>query len=165
MQATTKLHEENSGFWYQVIQFKNTSTIPYYLDCAMIWWVGPSGLSFDLRNGHYNNEQRPGRGYGHPQRDIIEVVYNQTQKLSVYSIRLSFHDEPYNMRTAYPNQYWSLEVGTPAFLNGQARYTTSAERQALMDLMLNTLHVELETNLDRNIELFDALKMRNRVSN
>lgn len=165
MQATTKLHEENSGFWYQVIQFKNTSNIPYYLDCAMIWWVGPSGLSFDLRNGHYNNEQRPGRGYGHPQRDIIEVVYDQAQKLSVYSIRLSFHDEPYNMRTAYPNQYWSLEVGTPAFLNGQARYTTSAERQALMDLMLNTLHVELETDLDRNIELFDALKMRNRVSN
>jgi hypothetical protein len=165
MEVTAKIHEENEGFWYQVMQFKNTSDVPYHLDGAVIWWIGPSSMSFDLRNGHYNNGQRPGPGYGHPQRDIIEVVYDEDKQLSAYVIRLAFHDEPYNMRTAYPNQYWSLEVGVPAKLNNQVRYTTSEERQAVVDRMVNTLHVELETNMDRNIDLLDILKLRNRVSN
>lgn len=165
MSASAKMHVENEGFWYQVLEFKNTSEVPYFLDGAVIWWVGPSGLAYDLRNGHYNNSQRPGPGYGHPQRDIIEVVYDEEKLLSVYVIRLAFHDEPYNMRTSYPNQYWSLEVGTPAYVNGTARFTTSEQRQQMVDLMVNTLHVELETNLDRNIDLLNALKLRNRVSN
>jgi hypothetical protein len=165
MEATAKMHVQNEGFWYQVLQFKNTSEVPYFLDGAVIWWVGPSGLSFDLRNGHYNNSQRPAPGLGHPQRDIIEVVYDADKKLSAYVIRLAFHDEPYNMRTAYPNQYWSLEVGVPSYIDGQARYTTSAERQELVDLMVNNLHVELERDMDRNIDLLNALKLRNRVSN
>ncbi|SDZ05489.1 Cellulose binding domain-containing protein [Evansella caseinilytica] len=164
MEAEARMHVENEGFWYQVVQFKNTSPVPYHLDCGTVWWVGPSSLSFDLRNGHYNNEQRPSPGYGHPQRDIIEVVFDEEKELSVYVIRLAFHDEPYNMRTAYPNQYWSLEVGLPARLSGE-RYTTSAERQEVVDMMLNTLHVELETGMDRNIDLLDTLNLRNRVSN
>lgn len=165
MSAVAKMHVQNSGFWYQVLEFKNTSDVPYFLDGAVIWWVGPSGMAYDLRNGHYNNSQRPGPGYGHPQRDIIEVVYDEQKQLSAYVIRLAFHDEPYNMRTSYPNQYWSLEVGTPAQVNGQQRFTTTQQRQEIVDLMASTLHVELETNLDRNIDLLNALKLRNRVSN
>ncbi|WP_254524388.1 hypothetical protein [Natrinema caseinilyticum] len=112
---------------------------------------------------HDNNEQRPSHGNGHPQRDVIEVVYDEDRDLSVYVVRLAYHDSPYNMRTAYPNQYWSLEisVGDPL----ERRYPTGKDRQEIVDLMVETAHVELETEMDRNDDLLDELDLRNRVSN
>ncbi|WP_226011009.1 hypothetical protein [Halomicrobium salinisoli] len=166
MEAQARVHEVSGGQWYQILQFRNTSEIPYYVDAAVAWWVGPSGLA-DLRNGHYDNAQRPGPGLGHPQRDIIEVVYDEERSLSAYAVRLCMHDEPYHMRTAFPNQYWSIEQGVPAEdpLGGGERFASSQERQALVDLMWETLHVAVETNLDRNRDLVDALELRNRVTN
>ncbi len=145
MEATVRMHVENSNYWYQVLKFKNTQAVPYYVDAAVIWWVGPMGLS-DLRNGHYDNPHRPNPGKGHPQRDIIEVVYDEDRSLSAYAVRIAQHDEPYNMRTAYPNQQWALEQGLPATdpVTGDERFTSDEERQELVDTMLDTLHVELE---------------------
>ncbi|SEQ73532.1 hypothetical protein [Natrinema salaciae] len=162
MEVEAKIHEENAGFWYQVLQFRNTSSVPYFLNAAVIMWIGPSGANGNLRAGHYNNEQRPHPGYGHPQRDIIEVVHDEDRKLSAYAVRLAFHDEPYNMRTAYPDQYWALEQGmTPP----SGRFETPEERQELVDIMAETCHVEVETEMDRNIDLMDAVGLRNRMSN
>jgi hypothetical protein len=119
-----------------------------------------------LADGHYNNEQRPDPSLGHPQRDVIEVVSDEEQGLSAYAIRLCFHDQPYNMRTAYPNQMWGLEQGLPSTgPDGNERFTSAEERQELVDIMLDTLHVELETNLDRNQSIIDEFDLRNRVSN
>lgn len=165
MEASVGMHQQD-GYLYQVIDFLNTQGVPYYVDAAVIWWVGPAGLS-TLRNGHYNNPHRPGPGRGHPQRDIIEVVYDRDRSLSAYAVRIAQHDEPYHMRTAYPDQPWGLEQGVPADdpINGGSRFTSSDERQALFDTMLSTLHVELENDLDRNQPLIEALDLRNRVSN
>ncbi|WP_226022080.1 hypothetical protein [Halomicrobium salinisoli] len=165
MEASVRMHNENSNYWYQVLNFKNTQAVPYYVDAAVIWWVGPMALS-DLRNGHYNNPHRPNPGKGHPQRDIIEVVYDEERQLSAYAVRIAQHDEPYNMRTAYPNQRWGLEQGLPSTgPDGNERFTSAEERQELVDIMLDTLHVELETNLDRNQSIIEAFDLRNRVSN
>lgn len=162
MQCEAKIHEENEGFWYQVLKFKNTSAVPYFVDAAVIMWIGPSGANGQLRTGHYNNEQRPQPGYGHPQRDIIEVVHDEERGLSAYAVRLAQHDEPYHMRTAYPNQYWSLEQGmTPP----EGHFETAAERQELVELMRDTCHVEIETDMDRNDALLDAVDLRNRMTN
>ncbi|AWB27252.1 hypothetical protein [Halococcoides cellulosivorans] len=165
MEASVKMHQQD-GYLYQVIDFLNTQDAPYYLDAAVIWWVGPAGLS-TLRNGHYNNPHRPGAGRGHPQRDIIEVIYDRERSLSAYAVRIAQHDEPYHMRTAYPDQPWGLEQGVPADdpINGGARFQSSEERQDLFDTMLSTLHVELESDMDRNQPLIEALDLRNRVSN
>ncbi|MFW6436999.1 MAG: hypothetical protein ACOCYZ_05140 [Halococcoides sp.] len=166
MEARIKMHSDSGDYWYQVLDFKNTQSTPFYIDAAIIWWVGPSSLS-TLRNGHYNNAHRPQTGYGHPQRDIIEVIYDRDRALSAYAVRIAQHDEPYRMRTAYPNQWWGLEQGGPASdpIDGGSRYTSSDQRQDVVETMWNTLHVELETNLDRNNELHDTLQLRNRVSN
>ncbi|WP_049928120.1 hypothetical protein [Halopiger goleimassiliensis] len=162
MEVEAKIHEQNGGFWYQVLQFKNTSAVPYHLNAAVIMWIGPSGANGQLRAGHYNNEQRPDPGYGHPQRDVIEVVHDEERALSAYAVRLAFHDEPYNMRTAYPNQYWSLEQGmTPP----EGHFETPEERQELVDIMAETCHVEIETDMDRNDALLDAVDLRNRMTN
>lgn len=169
MEAQAKVLQESADFWYLTLILKNTSAVPQNLSCAVIWFVGPSSWAAGLNNGHYDNVQRPAPGYGHPQRDIIEVVYDTAKEYSVYVVRLSFHDEPNNMRTAYPNQYWALEFGLSAAGKTTAtsarRYTTSAQKQDVVNTMLNTLHVELESNLDRNISLLDKLDLRNRVTN
>lgn len=161
MAARSEIH--GHSWWHQVLLFKNTSPVPYHLDGAVIWWVGPSGFGKSMGAGHYNNEQRPGHRYGHPQRDIIEVVYDEDQELSASVIRLAYHDVPYNMRTAYPNQYWSLEVGLSQPLDN--RYPSKQDRPKLLDRMVETAHVERETDMDWNDALLDALDLRNRVSN
>ncbi len=162
MEVSAEIHGD-SWWWHQVLLFKNTSDVPYHLDGAVIWWVGPSAYGETMSAGHYNNEQRPGPGHGHPQRDFIEVVYDEEQELSVFIIRLAFHDSPYNMRTAYPNQHWSLEVSVGDALD--QRYETAEERQAVLETMVETAHVELETDMDRNDDLLDELNLRNRVAN
>lgn len=161
MQCEAKIHVENAGFWYQVLEFKNLSAVPHHLDAAVITWIGPSGANGQLRTGHYNNEQRPQPGYGHPQRDVIEVVHDEARSLSAYAIRLAFHDEPYQMRTAFPNQRWALEQG----LTPPDGFETSEQRQELVETMVSTCHVELETDMDRNDDLLDALDLRNRMTN
>jgi hypothetical protein len=169
MQASAEIHpsDASSSFLYTAFKFKNTSTMPYHLNCAVIWWVGPSSLDRGpLMNGHYDNNQRPGTGLGHPQRDIIEVVYDAAQHLSAYVIRIDFHDEPWNMRVAYPNQYWGLENALPGWMDGVQVLPTAAARQQAVDTMLSTLHVEIETAADpTNMNLLNRLKLRNRVTN
>ncbi|WP_276252462.1 hypothetical protein [Halomontanus rarus] len=162
MEVEAKIHVENDGFWYQVLNFKNVSNVPYYLNAAVIMWIGPAGANGDLRTGHYNNEQRPQPGYGHPQRDIIAVSHDEERALTAYAVRLAFHDEPYNMRTAYPNQRWGLEQGTS---KPEGHFETAEERQELVDTMAETCHVEIETDMDRNDDLLDAVNLRNRMSN
>ena len=169
MRASAEIHPSSAdaSFLYQTLKFQNTGTMPYHLNCAVVWWVGPSSMTLGpLMNGHYDNNQRPNSGLGHPQRDIIEVVYDSAQKLSAYVLRIDFHDEPVNMRVAYPNQYWGLETALPAWVNGQQILTTPAARQAAVDTMLSTLHVEVETAANpTNMALLTALKLRNRVTN
>ncbi|MFC6963220.1 hypothetical protein ACFQJ8_15930 [Halocatena marina] len=164
MVAEIKMHVLNDGYWYQYLKFKNVSSIPYHLDGAILWWLGPSGMGRNLADGHYNNVQRPNPSLGHPQRDVIEVIHDGYEGLSVYAIRLAYHDQPYHMRTAYPNQCWSLEIGTPAYAT-TVSYPTPAERQQLVDTMLDSLHVELETNIDMNDDLLEAVDLKHRVPN
>ena len=169
MRAWAEIHpaDPSAGFLYQALKFENTGTLPYHLNCAVVWFVGPSSLARGpLMNGHYDNNQRPGTGLGHPQRDIIEVIYDPAQKLSAYVIRIDFHDEPVNMRVAYPGQYWGLETALPGWVDGQQVLTTPAARQAAVDTMLRTLHVQVETSADQtNLSLLNTLKLRNRVTN
>jgi hypothetical protein len=169
MRASAEIHpsDASGSFLYTALKFQNTSAMPYHLNCAVVWWVGPSSLGRGpLMNGHYDNNQRPGTGLGHPQRDIIEVVYDQAQHLSAYVLRIDFHDEPVNMRVAYPGQFWGLENALPGWLDGVQVLTTAASRQAAVDMMLSTLHVEIETATDRtNMNLLNRLKLRNRVTN
>ena len=162
MSIETRIHVENDGYWYQILEFENTSNVPYHLNAAVIWWVGPMGGNGNLRDGHYNNEQRPSPGHGHPQRDVIAVSHDEDAGLTAYAIRIAFHDEPYHMRTAYPNQKWSLEVGTS---RPEGYFETSEERQELVETMAETCHVEIETDMDRNDDLLDALDLRNRMTN
>ncbi len=166
MAAKVEMHVENSNRWYQSLILENRSLVPHYVDAAVIWWVGPMGL-IDLRDGHYNNRQRPGPGKGHPQRDIVETVYDEERSLSAYAVRIAQHDEPFHMRTAYPNQRWSLEQAVTAQdpVTDEDRFTSTSERRELLETMLNTLHVELETNMDRNDDLMDELRLRNRMTN
>lgn len=164
MAAEVKMHVLNDGYWYQYFEFENVSSVPYHLDGAVLWWLGPSGMGENLADGHYNNAQRPDPSLGHPQRDVIEVVHDDYEGLSVYAIRLAYHDQPYHMRTAYPNQRWSLEIGTPVYAT-DASYPSSAERQQLLDTMLDSLHVELETNMDRNDDLIEEVDLKHRVPN
>lgn len=163
MAAEVKMHILSDGYWYQYLAFENTSSVPYHLDGAVLWWLGPSGMGENLADGHYNNVQRPNPSLGHPQRDVIEVVHDDYEGLSVYAVRLAFHDQPYHMRTAYPNQRWSLEIGTPNTTD--VSYPSSEERQQLVDTMLNSLHVELETNMDRNDDLINEIDLKYRVPN
>lgn len=169
MRAWAEIHPTDAaaGFMYQALKFQNTGTLPYHLNCAVIWFVGPSSLARGpLMNGHYDNNQRPTSGLGHPQRDIIEVVYDAAQKLSAYVVRIDFHDEPVNMRVAYPGQFWGLETSLPGWVDGQQVLTAPADRQAAVDTMLRTLHVEVETAADpTNMALLNKLKLRNRVTN
>lgn len=164
MAAEIRMHVLNDGYWYQYLAFENVSSVPYHLDGAVLWWLGPSGMGENLADGHYNNAQRPDPSLGHPQRDVIEVVHDDYDGLSVYAIRLAYHDQPYHMRTAYPNQRWSLEIGTPVYAT-DVSYPSSAERQQLVDTMLDSLHVELETNMDRNDDLIEAVDLKHRVPN
>ncbi|QCW03405.1 PKD domain-containing protein [Natrinema pallidum] len=174
MSVTAEVHSDGwSG--HQVLLFKNTGRVPYHLDGAVIWWVGPSKYGKTMSAGHYNNEQRPEPGVGHPQRDIIEVVLDDEHMpdryegmdvdLSAFAIRLAFHDSPYMFRTAYPGQYWSLEIRTGDNLNG--RHQSDAERQRLVDTMVDTCHVELRHDLDieRNTDLVEEIELTNRVAN
>jgi hypothetical protein len=169
MRAWAEIHPSgaDASFLYTALKLQNTGTLPYHLNCAVIWYVGPSSLARGpLMNGHYDNNQRPGTGLGHPQRDIIEVVYDQARHLSAYVIRIDFHDEPVNMRVAYPGQYWGLENALPGWLDGQQVLTTPAARQSALDTMLSTLHVEVETAADpTNLALLNRLDLRNRVTN
>jgi hypothetical protein len=169
MRAWAEIHPSSAdgSFLYQTLKFQNTGTMPYHLNCAVVWFVGPSSMGLGpLMNGHYDNNQRPNSGLGHPQRDIIEVPYDTTQHLSAYVIRIDFHDEPVNMRVAYPNQYWGLETALPAWVNGQQILTTAAARQTAVDTMLSTLHVEVESASDpTNMALLTRLDLRNRVTN
>lgn len=172
MEARAEIHSDG-WYGYQVLLFKNTSPLPYHLDATVIWWIGPSNYGKSMSAGHYNNEQRPPGGHGHPQRDIIEVMLDDAHMpaeyagtdvdLSAFAIRLAFHDSPYNMRTAYPNQWWSLEVSTGNDLNG--RHPGAEERQKLLDLMVDTVHVELETDMDLNDDVVDAIELKNRMGN
>lgn len=172
MEARAEIHSEG-WYGYQVLLFKNTGPLPYHLDGAVIWWVGPSNYGKTMSAGHYNNEQRPPGGHGHPQRDIIEIMLDDPHvpeeyagtdvDLSAFAIRLAFHDSPYNMRTAYPNQWWSLEVSTGNDLDG--RHQGGSERQKLLDLMIDTAHVELETDMDLNDDVVDAIELKNRMGN
>lgn len=170
MEARVEIHSDG-WYGYQVLLFKNTGPLPYHLDGTVIWWVGPSNYGKTMGAGHYNNEQRPPGGHGHPQRDIIEVMLDEPQMpedvdtdvdLSAFAVRLAFHDSPYNMRTAYPNQWWSLEVSTDNDLNGRHQDGT---RQKLLDLMVDTAHVELETDMDMNDDVVDAIELKNRMGN
>ncbi|GAB3017184.1 hypothetical protein [Natronobiforma cellulositropha] len=162
MEVEARINDEG-GFWYQLLQFKNLSNVPYHLNAAVVMWIGPSGQNAgNLRTGHYNNEQRPQPGWGHPQRDVIEVLHDEEKMLSAWAVRIAFHDEPYNMRTAYPNQLWSLEQG----MTVPDYYEDDPDaRQELVETMVNTCHVEIETDMDRNDDFLDALDMRNRMSN
>lgn len=172
MEARAEIHSDG-WYGYQVMMFKNISLLPYHLDAAVVWWIGPSNYGKTMSAGHYNNEQRPPGGHGHPQRDIIEVMLDDPHMpteyagtdvdLSAFAIRLAFHDSPYNMRTAYPNQWWSLEVSTGNDLNG--RHQGREERQKLLDLMIDTAHVELETDMDLNDDVVDAIELKNRMGN
>ncbi|WP_241431875.1 PKD domain-containing protein [Natrialba chahannaoensis] len=174
MEVTAEIHGDGwSG--HQALIFENTSQVPYHLDGAIIWWVGPSKYGNTMSAGHYNNEQRPGPGVGHPQRDIIEVMLDDEHMpdryegsdvdLSAFAIRLAFHDSPYMFRTAYPDQYWSLEIRTGDNLGG--RHQGEAERQRLVETMVETCHVELRHDLDieRNTDLVEAIELTNRVAN
>ncbi|MBZ6495064.1 PKD domain-containing protein [Natrinema longum] len=174
MEVTAEVHADGwSG--HQVLVFENTSSVPYHLDGAVIWWVGPSKYGKTMSAGHYNNEQRPEPGVGHPQRDIIEVVLDDEHMpeqyegedvdLSAFAVRLAFHDSPYMFRTAYPGQYWSLEIRTGDNLAG--RHQGDDERQRLVDTMVETCHVELRQDLDieRNTELVETIELTNRVAN
>lgn len=169
LRAWAEIHPTgaDAGFLYQALKFQNTGSLPYHLNCAVVWFVGPSSLARGpLMNGHYDNNQRPSTGLGHPQRDIIEVIYDAQQKLSAYVIRIDFHDEPVNMRVAYPGQYWGLESSLPAWVDGQQILTTPASRQTAVDTMLRTLRVEVETSADpTNMALLTRLDLRNRVTN
>jgi hypothetical protein len=169
LRAWAEIHPTgaDAGFLYQALKFQNTGTLPYHLNCAVIWFVGPSSLARGpLMNGHYDNNQRPNTGLGHPQRDIIEVIYDAQQKLSAYVIRIDFHDEPVNMRVAYPGQFWGLETSLPGWVDGQQILTAPADRQTAVDTMLRTLHVEVETSSDpTNMALLNKLNLRNRVTN
>ncbi|MDL0121609.1 MULTISPECIES: PKD domain-containing protein [Halobacterium] len=172
MELSTEIHGD-SWFWYQVLLFKNTSPVPYHLDGAVVWWLGPSNFGKTMSAGAYNNEQRPRPGYGHPQRDIIEITLpdkrvpdaysDVASSLSAYAVRLAYHDSPYNMRTAYPNQYWSLEVSVGEPLAD--KFDTAAKRQRAVDMIAATAHVELETDMDRNDDVVDAIELYNRVGN
>lgn len=164
MEATVKMHIISGGYWNQYLEFKNVSSVPHHLDGAIIWWLGPTGMAQNLADGHYNNAQRPNPSLGHPQRDVIEVIHDDYKGLSVYAVRLAFHDQPYNMRTAYPNQKWSLEIGTPVYVTN-ASYPTSEDRQQLVNTMLDSLHVELETNMDMNDDVVEAVDLKHRVPN
>ncbi|NGM68804.1 hypothetical protein G6M89_07240 [Natronolimnobius sp. AArcel1] len=161
MNCRATVHEESDAWWYQILEFENLSPVPYHLNAAVIMWIGPSGANGDLRTGHYNNEQRPQPGWGHPQRDVIEVMYDEEQQLSAYAVRIAFHDEPYNMRTAYPNQRWSLEIG----MSANDHFDDEQSREELVQTMVESCHVEVETDMDRNDDLLDALDLRNRMTN
>ncbi|WP_415380364.1 hypothetical protein [Halosimplex sp. TS25] len=162
MEAEVRIHETSGAYLNQYIKLKNTSKVPYFQDAAVIWWLGPSGNASNLSDGHWNNPHRPSASLGHPQRDVIEVNHPDYDDLSVYAVRLANHDEPYHMRTIYPNQSVAMEIGTPVSADN---WSTSEERQDLVDTMLDSLHVELETNLDRNDDLLDAVDLTYRVPN
>lgn len=164
MEAEIRMHDTGGSYWNQYIKLTNTSEVPYFQDGAVIWWLGPTGNAENLADGHWNNPHRPSSSLGHPQRDVIEVIHPDYEGLSVYAVRLANHDEPYHMRTIYPNQSVAMEIGTPASATGRS-WSTSAERQALVDTMLDSLHVELETDLDRNDALIDAVDLKYRVPN
>jgi hypothetical protein len=93
---------------------------------------------------------------------VIEVIHPDHEGLSAYAVRLAFHDEPYHMRTIYPGQQVAMEIGTPAH---EDRWTSASARQDLVDTMLDSLHVELETNLNRNDPLIDEIDLTYRVPN
>ncbi|QPV64250.1 hypothetical protein I7X12_06420 [Halosimplex litoreum] len=162
MEAEIRIHETGGSYINQYLKLTNTSEVPYFQDAAVIWWLGPSGNASNLSDGHWNNPHRPSASLGHPQRDVIEVNHPDYDELSVYAVRLANHDEPYHMRTIYPGQSVAMEIGTPR--DGSA-WSTSAERQDLVDTMLDSLHVELETNLDRNDPIVDAVDLTYRVPN
>ncbi|RYJ08398.1 PKD domain-containing protein [Halogeometricum borinquense] len=172
MEASAEIHGSD-WFWYQVLLFKNTSPLPYHLDGAVIWWLGPANFGKTMSAGAYNNEQRPKPGYGHPQRDIIEITLEDKHvpekytdidsTLSAYAVRLAYHDSPYNMRTAYPGQYWSIEISVGEPLMN--KFDTSEKRQRIVDMIAETAHVELETDMDLNDDVVDAIELYNRVGN
>lgn len=164
MEAEIRMHENGGGYWNQYIVLHNTSEVPYFQDGAVIWWLGPSGNAENLADGHWNNPHRPSKSLGHPQRDVIEVIHPDHDGLSVYAVRLANHDEPYHMRTIYPNQKVAMEIGTPTGATDRS-WSSASERQALVNTMLDSLHVELETDLDRNDELIDAIDLKYRVPN
>ncbi|AFK20954.1 PKD domain-containing protein (plasmid) [Haloferax mediterranei ATCC 33500] len=172
MEANAEIHGSD-WFWHQVLLFKNTSPVPYHLDGAVIWWLGPANFGKTMSAGAYNNEQRPRPGYGHPQRDIIEITLEDKHvpedyadidsTLSAYAVRLAYHDSPYNMRTAYPGQYWSIEVSVGEPLTN--KFDTPEKRQRVVDMIAETAHVELETDMDLNDDVVDAIELYNRVGN
>ncbi|MCU4799971.1 hypothetical protein OB920_06265 [Halobacteria archaeon HArc-gm2] len=162
MEASIEIHENGGSYWNQYIVLKNTSEVPYFQDGMVITWLGPSGDAANLADGHWNNPHRPAQSLGHPQRDVIEVIHPDYEGLSSYAVRCANHDEPYHMRTIYPNQQVAMEVGTPANLD---QWSSASERQDLVDTMLDSLHVELETNLSRNDRLIDEIDLKYRVPN
>ena len=177
MEVEAEIHQKGAGYSGQmVLKFTNTSPVPYHLDGAVIWWMGPSNYGRTMGNGAYNNEQRPQPGYGHPQRDIIEITLPDEhvpdryadieQDLSAYALRPAFHDSPYNMRTAYPNQKWSLEVSLGRYQNPLSdAFSSATDRQRIVDMMAETAHVELETDMDLNDDVVDAIELYNREGN
>ncbi|WEL18315.1 hypothetical protein SVXHr_2160 [Halorhabdus sp. SVX81] len=162
MEASVEIHENGGGYWNQYIVLKNTSEVPYFQDGMVITWLGPSGDAANLADGHWNNPHRPSQSLGHPQRDVIEVNHPDYEGMSAYAVRCANHDEPYHMRTIYPNQQVAMEIGTPA---NPEQWSSSSARQDLVDTMLDSLHVELETNLSRNDRLIDAIDLKYRVPN
>ncbi|EMA13319.1 chitin-binding protein [Haloarcula amylolytica JCM 13557] len=172
MEISTEIHGSD-WFWYQALLFKNTSKLPYHLDGTVIWWLGPANFGKTMSAGSYNNEQRPRPGHGHPQRDIIEITLEEEQvpekyadidsTISAYAVRLAYHDSPYNMRTAYPDQYWSIEISVGEPLD--KKFDTAEKRQRIVDMIAETAHVELETDMDRNDDVVDAIELYNRVGN
>jgi hypothetical protein len=162
MAAEARMHENSGSYWNQYIVLENTSAVPYFGNGAVITWLGPSGEAGNLSDGHWNNPHRPDSSLGHPQRDVIEVIHPDHEGLSAYAVRLAFHDEPYHMRTIYPGQQVAMEIGTPAH---EDRWTSASARQDLVDTMLDSLHVELETNLNRNDPLIDEIDLTYRVPN
>ncbi|MFC4405512.1 carbohydrate-binding protein [Haloarchaeobius iranensis] len=172
MEVSTEVHGSD-WFWYQVLLFENTGPVPYHLDGAVVWWLGPANFGKTMSAGAYNNEQRPKPGYGHPQRDIVEITLpdehvpdeyaDVDSTLSAYAVRLAYHDSPYNMRTAYPGQYWSLEISVGEPLH--QKFDTAEQRQQVVDMIADTAHVELETDMDLNDDVVDAIELYNRVGN
>lgn len=87
------------GLWKLV--FTNTSTKELSVDCAVMIFRAPSN-----HDQHYYLNDQP---TGHPQSDRVEVPLGDGT--SLYVFRLGFHDVSLAMRTAYPGQTFTWQVG------------------------------------------------------
>ncbi|WP_018256753.1 PKD domain-containing protein [Halomicrobium katesii] len=172
VEATAELHGDGWLFNTSLI-FENLTEVPLLIDGAIMWYVAPSKEATGLDQFSYDNAQRKNFSVGHPQRDVIEVALPDGAKpgpfegtdapLSAYGIRVTHHDNPYMYRVLYPNQKFSMTYGN---VTGPSQYDWPVDD--LVDVMLDTLHLEFRTQMDdleQNTELVDALDMRNRYGN